>query len=159
MSSFLSKNLPSYFVAPHLMTVKTLPMRCRRCKKSRSKQWKSGKEVLFFSLPEFLYTRQSMANPDVQMPTQSHLTLILKVRYATDYILHMPHCAASYLRSRVHSGGTALNRDTVGYFDESVCPECVSGNSLEVTQAKFEQRKKKHWSLDSILLRQNHGCP
>lgn len=63
----------------------------------------------------------------------------------------------------MRSGGPTPNRDT--YLYESVSPEGLFGNSLEATQAKFEQKKE---SVSSIVLVLNvkskqpmgaHKCP
>lgn len=95
-----------------------------------------------------------MADLEVQTPPESHLTPVLKVRFAADYIPYMPCCAASSLRSGMHNGGTALNRDKVSHFDESDYPVCLFGNSLEATETNFQWREMEHQSLDSVILRQ-----
>lgn len=46
------------------------------------------------------------------LPASPSTALLDEVRFATDYIFHMPCC-----------GGTALDRDKVIYLDESVSPE------------------------------------
>lgn len=61
-----------------------------------------------------------------QMPLESPLTsLIDKVRFTTDYILHRACCAAAFLSRGLHSGGTVLDRDKVTYLDELVSPEVL----------------------------------
>lgn len=65
-----------------------------------------------------------------------------------------PAVHAFSLSKGMHSGGTTLKRDKVTYWDESVSPESLFGQSLEATQAKFEWRKE-HPALHIIIPRRN----